>query len=419
VTVAEPQSSAHEVQRRLAAWRRTGDVHALWPDLSYAKRRRALERIRDCVSAMLQGSPQISSLDADDEVESRALGVAAFAAGLGPLLGYWIDQGQIGSSPAVREVFTRHAWHAKRRNALMRAHVVRIVSAMRDAGASPLILKGLHTGAEFFPHPWTRPASDIDIVVHPAERPQAAAALRQLAFVESRRTTYAARSEWTLTGSSSEVRSLEVDHEDNPWNVDLHTALERWYFRGTRRNLGDGAFASTRSLEIDGATVRVLDQPYLIAFLALHAGYEPGRIQMVRLLDVILTARADVRTRRLEWEKVQELLERTDSARFAYPAFALAASLAPGFIPSEVLDALALRATPRMRRVLASVERAGLGPLEHRRLEVKLMWARGGREHLMNVLDLLIPADDGIGRLRDIYARRAAALRSRLFGSKS
>jgi hypothetical protein len=402
------------IRARLGAWRRTGDIDALWPDVPRAARQRALAAIRRAAQAILRGEPPLT-IEAASAAAADALGVAAFTAGMGPLLGWWAKHGQLYASGGAREVLAEHLDHGERRSRLLRSEAARIVGAMQHAGLRPILLKGLHTGAEFFPHPSTRPAADIDLLIHPSERSLAASVLRDLGMSE-RRTRFAARSEWTPASSTSVVRSLRLDHAENPWSLDLHDALGRWYFRGTRRSLGTAAFATERTIELEGVRARVLAQPFLAAFLALHAGYDLGKMQLGRIVELVMVLRQDTGAGLLDPADLARLLASTDTGRFAYPGLALAEELSPGCVGAEVLAVAGRGVGPRLRRVLAAVRAAEWGPLPERSLDLKLAWAVGPLETLLNLTEIVLPSDDGMGGLREVYAQRLRLLGRRLSG---
>jgi hypothetical protein len=345
-------------------------------------------------------------LTATGATGARSVGVAAFTAGLGPLLAWWIEHGEIDASPEVTDVLAAHLRQGERRMAVLRGQAAAVARAMHAVGIDPILLKGMHTGAEFFPHPSTRPATDIDCLVRPVELERAASALASVGFTEIERTSYARRSTWAHATASRVVRSVEMDVVDNPWTVDLHRTLERWYFRGTRRDLGAAAFETNRRIEIEGESIRVLDQPYLTAFLALHASSHLRTMQIVRLLELVWVVRGDLRAGRLDLVALEQLLRRTDTGRFAYPALALAEELAPGTFGPRLLDELARTTGPRLRRVVAKIRRAELGALNERSVDALFAWATGPREVALNALDLLLPSDDGLGTLPAALVRR-------------
>jgi hypothetical protein len=424
------------IPRRIEAWRRTGDLGRLWPDVTAVELLTAHARVLAATQAVLAATPDgprttvtgaaadttpatVASLPAHGEREARALGIAAFVSGMGPLLAWWVGDGSLAASAEARAVLTPHLDHGRRRSTLLREQLVRLVRAMRGEGIDPVVLKGLHTGAAVFPHPSTRPAADIDLLVRPHERAGAVAALQGAGFTEARRTRFARRSEWTPPGPAHAVRSLELEHADDPWTVDLHTSLERWYFRGLRRGLGDGPFTRTRGMAIGGETVRCLGQPDLTAFLALHASYELVKVRLVRVVELVLVIRPDRAdpdggaADALDWSRLQALLARTGTARFVHPALSLAERLAPGTVPPDLLARTGHDMTRRATRVLAAVLEADMGPLMHPSLDAKLMWARGPREWLLNLSELLVPSDRGlpVGWARLQWRRIASLVR--------
>ena len=409
-----------ENQRRIERWHATGDVNALWPEVAAADRRAAQAEVRAVAEAVLRSATELPALDATEALHVRALGVAGFSSGMGALLGWWIDTGLIEASDSVRELFAGHLEHGRRRRAMLEAALLRVLRAMLGHGVEAVVLKGMHVGSVYFPEPGTRPAADIDLLVDASQRGAAATALRAVGFVETWRTRYAARSEWRPSDQAPTVHSLELDHTDNPWAVDLHTSLDRWYFRGLRRGLGDEAFRDTSEVLVAGETVRVLSEPYLTAFLALHASHDLVKMQLVRLVELVLVIRA--RGDGFDWDRFVALTSRTSTARFTYPALWLAETLVPGTVSPAVLEAGGRSATARTGRVLAEVVAADLGALSFRTLDNKLMWADGSRELLLNASELVVPSDDGallaLPRLywrglrtlfRGVFARRSSS----------
>jgi len=404
-TAADPS----ELRRRLAERRRTGEANALWPGLSVAEREGAMGEIKTVVEGVLRGTSP-PPLVAEDDHAARALGIAAFTAGMGPLLGWWIQEGRVEASRPARELLGLHLDHGRRRITRLREHAARVVRAMHAEGLGPILLKGMHTGREFFPDPAVRPSSDIDVLVMPAEREAAEGVLGGLGYSLTK-SVVADRSDWSLPGAAT-LRSVELDHAENPWTVDLHTALHRFYFRGTSVDLGPGVFATRRFVDLEGTPVRVLDQPFLSAFLALHAGCDLASVRLVRLLEIVLVIRADLEAGRLDWRELETLLTSTGTGRFVYPALALADELAPGTVEPRLLAHLARGATPRTLRVLDAVRRAGTGPLDERSFDTRLAWATGPRELARALSEVFFPSfGDSLG---DTLRQRLSVARWRI-----
>jgi hypothetical protein len=398
------------IERRLAEWAATRDLFVLWPDVPRADLRAAQRHLRAQVAAGLRGEDH-PTLPGDDPRAARALGIAAFLGGVGALVGRWLEVGRASAAEPVRALLAVHLDHARRRAELLGTQLARVRDAMGARGVEPIVLKGAHTGAVHFAEPALRAGSDLDLLVRASELPAARAALADAGLVERRRTVFQDRSEWAPVSPAARVRSLELEHADNPWSVDLHASLERWYFRGLRRGLGDDVFAHVDTVPIGGRPTRVLAEPWLTAFLAQHASQELARTRLIRLVELVLVIRRGRDRGTLAWAALLALLARTRTERFVQPALALAEELAPGTVPEPVRSALA-RATPlRLRRVVDAVRASDLGPLPHRSLDAKLMWAAGPRELLLGMSELLVPSDDGEREgLASLYARRAQAV---------
>jgi len=204
---------------------------------------------------------------------------------------------------------------------------------------------------------------------------------------------------------------VELDHADNPWSLDLHVALERWYFRGLQAGYGHPTDDQLAPWTFDGRPVRVLAQPLLTAFLALHASYGLRDFRPLRAVELVLVLRRDTADGSLRWDALAELLDRTGTARFVYPAMELTERWIPGTLGPDLRRQLDRAATPRMRRVVNQVEADGLR-LGHRSLDEKLMWARGATELLGNLSELVWSADDAMsaGDQLRVHLRRARML---------
>ena len=390
---ASSPDAAAQNEELIARWHRTGDLNVLWPDIPVADRHAAQADIRRVAEAVMRGSVRAPTLVGDEPARVRALGVAGFTSGMGALLGWWLQAGTVDAADAVRKLLLGHLEHGVRRRKTLDAALLDIVRKMRQRGVDPIVLKGTHTGAVHFPALGTRPAADIDLLIRPEQRALAAIALQKAGFDETRSSDYAARSEWRPSGQVPVVHSVEMDHADNPWAIDLHTSLDRWYFRGLRRGFGDEAFEHTAQVSVAGSLVRGLAEPHLSAFLALHASHDLVKMQLVRLIELTLVIRAQ--KPEFDWDRFAALIARTRTVRFTYPALALVEVLAPGTVSPKVLELGERSATARTRRVIAAVTAQDMGVLTFRTLDNKLMWARGPREWLLNVSELVLPSDDG------------------------
>ena len=83
------------IRQRLDAFRSSTDFNDLWPDVNEGLRHAAHRKIFAVTRCVLNDTTEDRHLPAGDEGEIRALGIAGYASGMGPLLGYWIETGAI------------------------------------------------------------------------------------------------------------------------------------------------------------------------------------------------------------------------------------------------------------------------------------------------------------------------------------
>src|SRR6185312_732967 len=255
-----------EVRRRFIWARRQGRPAWLWPDMPIEAWRSAMDHIGRATAAILAGEAA-ARLDGEPE----AIGLAGYTSGVGPLLGLWVEQGRLEAGEPVAAVLRRHLAHNRQRSAHMAEAAAMIVGRLADRGVGTVILKGVHTGAVYFPEPGTRPASDIDLLVAAGDEAMAEAALRSCGLTLKGRNPW--ESNWGLPTARPEPRSLTYVHAQDPWSVDLHTGLKISAGEGTPLAELDLArpFANCGRWAVD-ARAGVLEQPLLLVHLAAHAG---------------------------------------------------------------------------------------------------------------------------------------------------
>jgi hypothetical protein len=71
---------------------------------------------------------------------------------------------------------------------------------------------------------------------------------------------------------------------------------------------------------------------------------------LVRLVELVLVARRDFAGRADRWDAFMEVVRRTQTGRFVFPALAVAERLAPGTVDPPVLEEIAARAPAGLRR---------------------------------------------------------------------
>ncbi len=378
-----------EIDARLARHAVTKHARDLWPELSPAAFRAAQEEIARVARAVLTDAGSPVHFEVPPGADTRACGVAAFAAGMGPLLGFWGETGRVAAPPAVADLLARHLDHGRRRAARMRHELERVLAPLADRGVEVCVLKGTHTAHRYFPEPGTRPAADIDLLVRPEDGQRARSVLRDLGFEEAS-STERERSHWTPPEPQT-VRSLELAHAEDPWSVDLHVSLDRTPFPGLSTGLGTPGPSRWQMWHEFSPPVHTLPQPLLLAYLALHASSHFYEIALVRLVELALVVRRDLADRPEAWRAFDELVRRTSTGRFVFPALTLAEELVPGTVDPLVLEHVTAPVPRRLRRLVNEMTPASAQRLHPRPLGVHLVWAASPREVLGALVDVAWP----------------------------
>ena len=403
-----------DLPRRIARFDRNGAIGSLWPDVPLSARLAAHQRLTDVTAAVLQGRVPVRL---DDGGHPRAMGIAAFLAGLGPLLGHWVSTGTVTTGEAMAALLAEHLAHGRRRAERLGAAFGQVREAFRARGVTPIALKALHTGAEYFPEPGVRPANDFDLAVFPEQVAAARAALDACGLVEVNRQGLPWRSEWAPRDAAP-VRSVEMMHEDNPWRIDLHVSLDRKAFLGRVAGLGAVHASQVTSCPRLGAGTCALAHPHLAAYLAFHTSAHFPAVPLIRIVELVEVIRRDVAAGTLRWPALRERLDERGITPLTYPAFALVERLAPGVVPLAVRQAITAAASPRLRRAVA---RSDPGRALHAWTIASsslFLWANGPRDMLLDVAHRLWPPDQDGYTLRG-FARTYRRRVTRLFAGRA
>ena len=392
------------VTDRLHWARRNGHPAYVWPDVPIAQWRSSLEAIEAVVARILISDPvpptPVPCLVPPLGADARAVGIASFTSGTGPLLGRWVEEGRLQVPPDLADILAQHLAHGRRRAVRLRAMLHGALDALSAQGVHAIVLKGAHTGSVYFPEPGTRPAADIDLGVRPEQVAAASVAMSRLGYVPRVQHTRPHRCDWVMPGVGPPT-SLDLSHEENPVSIEVHAGLDRNY--GVRRLSFSPYDASHTAPWIEYGVALVPTQPLLFAYLAAHASEELHRIQLLRLIELVLVARRDF-TSPAHWSALRELVRTLEAGRFLYPAVALAARFVPGSIDAGTLAEMAADAPQRMRDVVARLQPATAQRLEGLSIAERFIWARGPIEIVKHAAYLLWPARSR--SLGTIYAER-------------
>jgi hypothetical protein len=347
---------------------------------------------------------------ADGQRRARALGVAALITGVGPLLGAWIEGGEVETDDALARVLARHLAHARAREARIRAAVLPVLARMERSGLAPGVIKGFHTAYAYFPEPGTRPFADVDVVVAPEGIAAAECVLHDAGFIpDARSGTASYKREWYPPEGRGDVWSHELWHARSRWKLELHDGLN---FNAVVQHVR--ATQTPRLAEVlglDGVSLRVADANELIVLLATHGSTELYSHRLLRLVELVLVVRRTTALGTLDWGAVEASLAARDVLRFGYPMLALTERLAPGTVALDTLARLADATTRRVRAVADAL--SATAPIVDRGFSMRdrLMWVRGARATMARLWRMVAPPE-GVStreRLR-IYRHRATRL---------
>ncbi|HEY6209442.1 MAG TPA: nucleotidyltransferase family protein [Gemmatimonadales bacterium] len=385
--------SRAEIDARLARYAMTKDARDLWPEVSSSAFRAAQKEIARVTAAALAGAWGPIELRLPPATDARVLGIAASAAGMGPLLGLWCETERIATEPPVAALLATHLDHGRRRASRMRHELERLLVPLADRDIEVVVLKGTHTGHRYFPEPGSRPSTDIDLLVSPEQEPAARGVLGDLGFAQVSPGELQG-TVWTPSGDGA-VRSLELAHAENPWSVDLHLSLDRRLFASLTTGLGTPSPSEGEVWNEFARPVRVLPQPLLLAYLALHASGHFYSITLIRLVEIVLVARRDFGQRSELWDAFDALVRRTGTGRFVFPALDLAERLAPGSIDPGVLERVAGAAPRLLRRMVRDTTPAWAQRLHPYPTGERLVWVGSPREVMAALADTAWPRLDG------------------------
>jgi hypothetical protein len=390
-----------EVLLRFKQARRRGQSSWLWPEVPRDRWTQALCAIADAAAAILAGEPRFQLADHNAD----AIGLAGYTSGLGPLLGWWRERGQLATTQSVGAMLDLHFRHSRERARRVEARAVETVEELSRRGIDVLVLKGAHTGATYFPEPATRPASDSDLLVGGRDGDAAKAALAALGYQQASLGDF--ETSWRLPSAARIPRSLRLVHANDPWSIDLHTSLNGQSGGGAPAIDLDAArpFANASPWPIEPRGL-VLRQPLLLHQLAIHAGSALQNLTLLRLVELRFVIARDSASGHLDWDEFLVMGRAIGSLGHVWPALKLCRDLVPGTVPDCVLRECEAHAPAGVRRVIGSLEPATAQRVDRTSIAEHFMWSEGLADHLRQFASDLMPGRS-LGELRNVYGRRS------------
>lgn len=397
---ASTELSADEFRRRRQQARRDGNPGWLWPEVRVERWGAAMAGISKAAGAVLANARgELPPLDA------MALSLACYTSGMGPLLGAWLEAGMLDARKSDGALLALHLAHARERAKKVEAQSRAVVAALVDCGVPVVVLKGGHTAHSYFPEPAARPASDLDLLVERDSSAQAEVALARAGLECAARRKR--ESSWIHQGSALEPRSIWMAHADDPWSVDLHSSLDFSASPGASLVRFDSAepIETSEPWVLDDAA-GVLGQPLLLLHLAVHASGGLHSLTLLRVVEIVLVVREDVAAQRLSWDELLHVGAITKALGAAYPALSMAEKLAPGTIPSHVLEISAELSPQRVRAIVDRLDPATVHRVDRASIAEHFMWAAGFSGWARQLASDLAPGSD----VWPIYEARAYRL---------
>ena len=409
VAPGTPDTEAESAVAERFRWaRRQGHPAWLWPDVTVPEWRAALVELERIAAALLRGETSVSG--PGQTMQPEAIGLAAYTSGLGPWLGRHVSDGRLDGEERSAALVGAHLDHARRRARRMSSAFQRVHAAFEASNVNATLLKGMHTAAVYFAEPALRPMADIDVLVDAGDVARAERVLGLHGYVERKpeRLARPYRSEWRPRDAPALPRSLSFVHGDDPFAIDLHGTLDIDFFGVRTVAFGDASNHQPAYVTFGGTPARVLAQPLLAAHLAVHASHGLHGLTLIRLVELALVLRADMRSDD-DWRQLTELLQSLDAGRFAFPALALVDRLAPDVVPATVLGRMRRAAPARLRAVIDELRPATAQRIDALALDERFMWAATPAEHLRRLGNMLLPTGTRgpVRRLGRIYAERA------------
>jgi Uncharacterised nucleotidyltransferase len=396
VAWATAELSPEQVRRRLLHARRNGYAAWLWPDVDVGHWRASLAEIVTVTRSVLAAESN-TKLACDD---ARAMCIAAYTSGMGPLLGFWIENGSVHAPSDIGELLRLHLFHNRRRMARLSDVLRRSVKQLNDANIVPTSLKGMDTASRYFPEPGVRPLSDIDMFVRAELIPKAERILSEAGFERVPRTRSPYACDWIDSSVRRFPRTLAFVHEDDPWSIDILGTLDKRLSTGARICF-DALSSYARRADWPGnVRAQVMGQPLLALYLAVHFSQTLLNATVLRALELVLVIRRDSADGTLEWEDFLGAAAIMGGPRYVYPALVFVEQLAPGTIPSSVMEAATSDASKNLCNVVATLTLATAQPLDRHSMQERFMWAGSWRERFLQIASEL--SFDGRGKPFDM-----------------
>jgi hypothetical protein len=287
-------------------------------------------------------------------VEAEALVRAAGRHGLAGFTAHALERAGWTLPEQAREALRRESLSSAARAIRVNTLLLRSVEALAGAGVVPVVLKGPALARRFYPEPFHRATTDVDLLV---AREQVEVASRALAGLGLKQAPERA-------GHGGE-HTHHREFQGSAGLVELHYRALTGYGLALE---AEALLAHAEEAELEGRRVRYLRAEDELVYLSLHASnHLLQRLSWLFDLKLLVLARPELR-----WERVVEVARATAFPHLAWYALEAAHRLLGAPVPSQVLTELA---PPRWQRLMAARFFSEERLLETRLVEHRAEWA--------------------------------------------
>ena len=281
-----------------------------------------------------------------------AVGDLAVRQGLGPLA-FWClqDAAALDVLPERVAADWRDAFELTRaRNALLLSETERLLHAFEAASIPVSCLKGALFAETIYPHPATRPMTDIDLLVRPRDVARAAQIIHERGYCHA---PTAGLDRVYVRGSSQGVQPFDAV-------VELHHDLLTGQVRNRKvaRLRLDQLWAEAIPAQVGAARCSALGPEHSVLFLAAHMAVHHGQFRILWLADLAYYL---LRGPAVNWARLVEQAQRYGLRRATGWSLRLAGDLLGAPVPPHVVAELGAAGPPTGARRAIILTSLGIG----------------------------------------------------------
>jgi hypothetical protein len=272
---------------------------------------------------------------------------------------------------------------------ILMAELQAILKSARQAGMRVLPLKGAILATHYYQAQALRPMADLDLLVRPSDLYRMGRLLRQLGYRDMLSSLRHQR--FLLTRRGLQITSLDREHPDNPYVVEIHTAVEE-EFPGCHYRITDDLWNQSEPAQFGDAPGRLVNPPALLEHLLIHGARDlfDHHARLIQLYDMSLVI---PHLSAPDWDLLRHEAGRRQAQRWLYAPLRFLERYLGGAAPPDFMAYLTRYVPTRLGNFLEDADLYKLSHLNHnpKTLVDILSWHRPGRERWSAVRDLVMP----------------------------